>query len=111
VENFDYRVVSEGQPRLSIRSKRAFASWDQSGILLRGGVVVTAADGGTVRSNRIRWDPQHRIFSVEDNYLLTRGPMQSAGKSIYLDEQLHLVDSAQAVSSKRTTEGPNYARR
>jgi hypothetical protein len=109
VENFDYRVVSDGQPRLSIRSKRAFASWEESGILLRGGVMITAADGPTVRSNRIRWDTRNHVFSVEDNYLLTQGPSQTAGNKIYLDEQLHIIDTAQAVSGTRTTEGPNYA--
>ena len=82
VENFDYQIMYDGKPRLSISSKRALASWDESGILLRGGVVVTAADGGTVRSNRIRWNPRDRVFSVEDNYLLTVGPSQTAGKSI-----------------------------
>lgn len=111
VENFDYRIVCEGRPRLSIACKRAMASWDQSGILLRGGVVVTAADGGTVRSNRIRWIPRDRVFSVEDNFLLTAGPTRIAGKSIYLDEQLHIIDAAQAVSNRHQAEGTNYARR
>jgi hypothetical protein len=111
VENFDYQIFLEGRPRLSIRSKRAFASWEESGILLRGGVMITAADGPKVRSNRIRWDTRNHVFSVEDNYLLTQGPSQTAGNKIYLDEQLHIIDAAQAVSSKRTTEGPNYARR
>lgn len=111
VENFDYRILCEGKPRLSMSSKRAFASWDQSGILLRGGAVVTAADGATVRSNRIRWNPRDRFFSVEDNYLLTAGPSQTAGKSVYLDEHLNIIDAAPAVSSTHTTEGTNYARR
>jgi hypothetical protein len=111
VENFDYRIFLEGRPRLSIRSKRAFASWEESGILLRGGVAITAADGPTVRSNRIRWDTRNHLFSVEDNYLLTQGSSQTAGNKIYLDEQLRIIDAAQAVSGKRTTEGPNYARR
>jgi hypothetical protein len=111
VENFDYQIVFEGRPRLSIRSKRAFASWEESGILLRGGVMITAADGPTVRSNRIRWDTRNHLFSVEDNYLLTQGPSQTAGNKIYLDEQLHIIDAAQAVSGKQKTEGRNYARR
>jgi hypothetical protein len=111
VEHFDYQIFLEGRPRLSIRSKRALASWEESGILLRGGVVVTADDGPTVRSNRIRWDFRNHVFSVEDNYLLTQGPSQTAGKTVYLDEQLHIIDAAQAVSGKPKTEGPNYARR
>jgi len=111
VENFDYRIFFEGRPRLSIRSKRAFASWEESGILLRGGVVITADDGPTVRSNRIRWDPRNHLFSVADNYLLTQGRSQTAGKKIFLDEQLHIIDAAKAESRKRTTEGPNYAMR
>ena len=111
VENFDYQIFFEGRPRLSIRSKRAFASGDQSGILLRGGVMITAADGQTVRSNRIRWDPQNHVFSVEDNYLLSQGPSQTAGKSIYLDEQLNIIDAARAVSNQHNAEGTNYAMR
>lgn len=111
VENFDYQIVYEGKPRLSISSKRAFASWEDPGILLRGGVVVTAADGGTVRSNRIRWNPRDRVFSVEDNYLLTQGPSRSAGKSVYLDEQLNIIDAARAASNQYQPERPNYARR
>lgn len=89
VEDFDYRVLVEGRSSLSIVSKRAVASYEESGILLRGGVTITADDGTTLRANRVRWDPKRGSFTVDGNYLLSRVDSQTAGRMICLDEQLH----------------------
>ncbi|NLH18269.1 MAG: hypothetical protein GX455_16975 [Phycisphaerae bacterium] len=89
VDDFDYRVLVEGHSSLAIVSKRAVASYEESGILLRGGVTITANDGATLRANRVRWDPKRGSFTVEGNFLLSRGDSQTAGRAICLDEQLH----------------------
>jgi hypothetical protein len=111
VENFDYRIFYEGKPRLSISSKRAVAAWDQSGILLRGGVVVTAADGATLRTNRLQWDPKRKLFAIDGNYLLSRGDSLAAGRNICLDEHLYEVENVLTVTHNEISEEKNYAKR
>ncbi len=111
VEDLDYRVFFEGKQHCAIVGKRALASHGTSGILLRGGVVITAADGTVLRANRIDWNPKKETFTVDGNYLLCRDGIQTAGRTICLDEQLGAIEDVRTVAHNEMSEGTNYAKR
>jgi hypothetical protein len=91
VNNFHYTVFYDNDLLFAIQSKRALASYKQSGIILRGHVTIKTANGSTLESNHIKWDIKKQHFSVNGIYVLNRNGLKTTGKNICVDTQLNNV--------------------
>lgn len=96
IDGFQYQLITPAGPAMSIASRGAVCSFREDGVLLRGGVVVTVADGSRLRANRVQWEPRAGVFTVDGNYLLVRGDLRTGGRGIRLDEQLNPAGTLQA---------------
>jgi hypothetical protein len=96
VYNFDYKVLYDDELFFTIRSKRATASYKHSGIVLRGHVTITTAEGSTLESNYVRWDIQKKHFRVNGIYALNRNGVRTTGRDICVDAQLKSVKAQHA---------------
>jgi hypothetical protein len=101
VAGFSWEVFLNGELLLGIQSKRALASCEQAGILLRGHVTITSADGGSLECNCAKWDIEKERFTVDGVYVLRREGMTTAGKDICVDSQLNVFGAKQAEFKRK----------
>jgi hypothetical protein len=92
INNFDCRIFDGDALRLAVQSRRAVADLDKpQQIMLRGHVVITAADGSTLESNHVRWDTKKCYFRTDGTYFLNHNGEKTRGKDICVDSQLNTV--------------------
>jgi hypothetical protein len=89
IDNFDYKVFRDGNLFFELRSKKASLSCKQSGLLLRGHVTITTADGSTLECNNLRWNIDKGQFVVKGTYLLNSNGIKTMGRDIRVDAQLN----------------------
>jgi hypothetical protein len=89
IRNFDYQVYEDGKLLFSVVSKQANLSHEFDGIFLRGHVTITAADGTTLETNRVKWDAESRLFRVDGSYVIKGLAGNTTGKGISVDYQLN----------------------
>lgn len=104
VNNFDYKVFYKDNLSLAVQSKRAFASYKQANVVLRGHVTITTADGSTLESNYVMWDLEKQRFKVNGIYVLNHNGIRKKGKDICVDTQLNLTKAQQAKLKQKETE-------
>jgi len=104
INNFDYQVFYEGDLFFSIQSKRAMASYKQSGIVLRGHVIVKTAEGSTLESNYVKWDIEKQHFTVNGIYVINRNGVKTTGRNISVDAQLNSVEARNAKVKRKEAE-------
>jgi hypothetical protein len=94
VTNFDYKVLCDGAPLLSVRSRRAATSIKRPDVVtLRGHVTISTGDGTTLESNCVIWDIAKQQFAVDGTYFLTRNGKKIRGKDICVDDRLNVVQA------------------
>lgn len=86
--------------KLSIQSKIAETSHEESGLVLRGHVLIKTNSGRVLECNRIVWDVKEEIFKVNGVYALSRNGIIETGKDVCLD--MNLDETAVSQST------PNY---
>jgi hypothetical protein len=94
VAGFDYKVFYDGAPLLSVRSRKAAISNKRPDVVtLRGHVIVEAADGSILESNRLVWNIRKHHFIAEGTYFLSRNGRKTRGKDICVDDKLNIVQA------------------
>lgn len=101
VNNFDYRVLCDGDLYFGVQSSRAMVSYRWSDMLLRGRVTIRIADGSTLESNYVKWDVKKRHFSVNGVYVLNRSGTVTTGKDICVDAQFNDVRPQNAKAREK----------
>ena len=91
INNFDYRSFDNKQQILSINSKRAVVSYKQQGIILKGHVIVTSADGSRLESNLVKWDTSKDLFKVDGAFVMSMGREKVFGRDTCFDRNLKIV--------------------
>jgi hypothetical protein len=86
--NFDCRFFHENGLTLSIRCKRAAASYKNSNIELRGHVIIKTGDGAVLESNFVEWDENRNIFNVNGSYILNRNGSVKTGRNASFNSEL-----------------------
>jgi hypothetical protein len=98
VAGLDYKVFCDGTLLISVRSRRAMISSKRPDVVtLRGRVIVEAADGSILESNRVVWDIRKNHFKVEGTYFLSRNGGKIHGKDICVDDKLNIVQTQVAA--------------
>jgi hypothetical protein len=93
VNGFDYRVFRDGDLFLGIQSKRAIASYNHTGIVLRGHVKIETVQGNTLVCNLADWDIEKGLFKVDGVYALNSSGKRIAGRNICVDTQLRVCEN------------------
>jgi len=101
VNNFDYKVLYDGELFFGIHSKTATASGKQRGLLLRGHATVKAADGSILESNCIKWDTKKGYFVTDGIYVLSHNGTKTTGKNACFDIQLNNIEARQAAFNQK----------
>ena len=72
---------------------------EDSDLVLRGHVTITAADGSVLECNHALWDLNDDLFKVKGTYVLNRNGARTSDKNIDVDTQLHPcgVEKAKSV--------------
>lgn len=96
INNFNCRIFNKNDLQLGIQSRRAAINSDWPRITLRGHVIVTGPDGGTLESNHVKWDIQKQTFTAEGMYILKHGASQITGENICVDSFLNIADTKNA---------------
>jgi len=91
VNNFDYKVFHDDDLFFGIQSRRAIASYKRSGIVLRGHVIITTADGSTLETNYVKWDIENQLFTVKGIYVINRNGVKSIGRNICVNTELNNI--------------------
>ncbi len=91
INEFSYRVFCDSDLQFGLQSKRLLASYREPDIIIRGHVVLTAADGGTLEANYVKWDTGKQHFVVDGIYVIRRNGTKDMGKGICVDTQLRPV--------------------
>jgi hypothetical protein len=86
--NFDCRFFHENDLTLSIRCKRAAASYKNSNIELRGHVIIKTKDGAVLESNLVEWDGNRNIFNVNGSYTLNQNGSVKTGRNASFNSEL-----------------------
>jgi len=105
VSNFDCEILNDGKLFLSVQSKRASVSYKQLGLVLRGHVIISAANGSTLESNHIKWDIESQRFIVNGAYVLNRDGIKITGKNMCFDVQLNVLGDLQAKYERKRRDG------
>jgi len=95
IEDLDYRVFNNADLRFRVRSKRARSSSKRGEMILRGHVMITGADGGTLSCNRAKWRVKQKHFKIDGVYVLDRHGVVTSGKGILVDLKLNPVREQQ----------------
>lgn len=97
INDFNYSIFSTDELVLSIQSKRAMASYDSTGLILRGRVIIKTGKENVLETNHIQWDVGNKIFAVKGVYALNQNGTVKTGKNIILDYNLNEVPSERTV--------------
>jgi len=89
VKNFDYKIFYDDDLFFAVQSKRATASYRHSGIVLRGHVIITTADGSTLETNYVKWDIENQLFTAKGIYVINRNGVKTAGRNICVNTELN----------------------
>jgi hypothetical protein len=89
VSDFTYKLFDNGAIFVAVTCKRASVSLKSPEIVLQGHATITIADGSTLESNYIRWDPQKRCFVAFGGYVLNREGARTIGRNICVDDKLN----------------------
>ena len=101
VAGFDYKVLYDRTPLLSVQSRKATISDKHPDVVtLRGHVIVKAVDGSILESNRVVWDIKKHHFTAEGTYFLNRNGRKIRGKDICVDDKLNIVQAQIAALEK-----------
>jgi hypothetical protein len=100
ISDFSYVFFSEKNLVLSIKSKRAIASYNSKGLELRGHVIINNHQQKSVlESNHVVWDIASNIFIVQGVYVLNQNNVVKVGKDVTLNYALNKIVPNQAVKS------------
>ncbi len=91
LKNPDYQIFDNGTLSLGIQCRKALAAYNSPEIILRGHVIITAADGSTLEGNYIRLDTKKCCFRADGTYFLTHNGKKIHGKDICVDDKLNTV--------------------
>jgi hypothetical protein len=92
IKDFCYQVFDDGRRYFFVKSKRAIISSKWPEVMLRGHVILTAADGSTLESNWVKWDTERDYFTVCAAYVLNRNGVEVKGKKICVDRSLNKAE-------------------
>lgn len=95
VDDFDYKVFRDGDLACAIQSSKAMLSYKQSGVVLRGRITITTADGSTLKSSHIKWEVPEQRFIARGVYVLDRNGLRTTGKGICVDARLNRIGTVQ----------------
>ena len=99
-----------GTPDLSVQSKTARTHPEQSGLLLRGHVVIDTHDGKKLQCNKVVWDMTDETFTAKGRYALDHDGMRRTGENIRLDRNLNEITVSQNTSMNNKEMQKCYAR-
>jgi hypothetical protein len=88
-DNFSYKVFEDDKLFFELSSKKAYASYRQSGLLLRGNVTITTADGRNLRCSSLKWDIDKGQFIINGSCVLTNNGIKTVCKNICVDSRLN----------------------
>jgi len=91
IDNFDYKVFHDGNLFFGVESKKATASYKQSGLVLRGHVTIRTADGCVLESNCVTWDMHGGRFIVRGTCFLNHNGVKTIGRDICVDARLNVI--------------------
>jgi hypothetical protein len=98
VAGFDYKVFYDGALLLSVQSRKATISNKHPDVVtLRGHVILKAADGSVLESNRVVWDIRKHRFTADGTYFLSHNGRKMRGKDICVDDKLNIVQAQLAA--------------
>lgn len=105
VRDFEYTLFFDHRRDLDIKCMRAAVeSWPR--ISLRGCVMVTAADGSRLQTNKAVWDARANTFLVPGSYYLTKNATSSTGRRVKFDACLNPL-RRRAVATVHERNGRN----
>lgn len=88
VNNFQYNRFFNEDLEFSLKCKKAETSDDQSGLALRGHVIIETNNGSKLETNRVFWNMNNETFQVTGNYFLNQNGTVKTGRNICLDMNL-----------------------
>jgi hypothetical protein len=95
---------------LEVTSKIAETVYDQSGLVLKGHVVIKTSDGDVLECNRVIWDVKNQNFNAKSGYAFRQNGITKVGKEICLDMNLNEVAISQNKSNDRKELQKCYAK-
>jgi len=87
-DKFNCKYFSEDTLLLSIKSRKAVASYKNSTIKLSGHVTIKTKSGTTLESNQIEWDIRNNIFKVKGLFVLNSNGNIKTGRDSNFDFNL-----------------------
>jgi hypothetical protein len=91
IDDFAYKTFRDGNLTFSVQSKKLTASFNKPEVILRGHVIIKNSDGSILESNYVKWDIEHRYFTISKGYVLNRNGARTFGKNIRIDDKLNIV--------------------
>ena len=103
------RFVDEAL-KLSIQSKIAETSHEESGLVLRGHVLIKTNSGKVLECNRVVWDVKEDIFKVNGVYALNKNGIIETGEDVCLDMNLNEIVFSQSTPNHRKEQQKCFAK-
>lgn|GEM_PF-2795787 len=91
IDGFNYQHFNNGVAVFTLRSKKARIALGSNNLLLRGHVFINTANGDTLESNHVRWDPKSRLFIISGGYVIERNGIKTTGEAACVDSQLNII--------------------
>ena len=91
VNDFHYANISNDVLKIEIESKTARTSLQETGLVLRGHVVIKTGSGAKLQCNHVIWDIKNSKFDAKGVYALSNKGDVKTGKDICLDISLNQV--------------------
>jgi len=110
IAGFQFNHFVDEALKLSIQSKIAETSHEESGLILRGHVLVKTNSGRVLECNRIVWDVKEEIFKVNGVYALNQNGTIETGRDVCLDMNLNEIDSSQSTPDHRKEQQKCFAK-
>ena len=110
VMDFQFDHFLSGTPDLSVQSKTAQTVPEQSGLLLRGHVIIDTHNGKKLQCNRVVWDMTDETFTAKGRFALDYNGKTRTGENIRLDRNLNEITVSQKTSMDKKEMQRCYAR-
>jgi LPS export ABC transporter protein LptC len=97
-----------GAPTSTLTAARGTYRWQTGAMDAEGNVVVTTADGRTLRTERLRYDDSARVVSTDVPFTFERGSETVRGQSLRSDPEFkNVVTSKPSGTSEKGILLPN----
>jgi hypothetical protein len=101
IDNLDCQIFDGDNLRLAVQCRRAIVNSSWPLVTLRGHIIITAANGSTLETNRVKWDIKKQSFTTDETYVLRQSGIPLTGKGVCVDSQLNIIELKNERNLKR----------